>query len=173
MMPGGPHITVPCCPAQCPYRYSGVAMSLTRRPRSLLAGPRRESASVLTVVLLVLAVLSVHFLCSVHVDGQARSASHSHVAAVQGSGQETAPTETSAVDVATAPLGGGPHGCSDHHAVTEQCDPVMPSSPGPAVVPDFAVQWLVSDMALRESPAWSSGTVAAAPSLHALGISRT
>ena len=122
---------------------------------------------------LVLAVLSVHFLCSAHVDGQAQSASHSHVAAVQGSGQEAAPTETSAVEVASAPLGGGSHGCFDHHVVTAQCDPVVPSSPGPAVVPDSAVQWLVSDMALRESPAWSGGTVAAAPSLHALGISRT
>lgn len=147
-------------------------MRLTHHLRRLLAGPRRETASVLTIMLLVLAVVSVHVLCSVHLDAPAQSAGHSHQA-VQGSPQEPATVPTFVVEAAPGPMGSGSHGCSDHHSATVQCDPVTPTPPGPAVAPDLAVQWLVSDVAHREPAARQFGTVAAAPSLHALGISRT
>ncbi|WP_125777268.1 hypothetical protein [Antribacter gilvus] len=146
-------------------------MSLTRHLRSLLADPRRETASVLTVMFLVLAVVSVHVLCNVHLDEPAQSAGHSHQAPVPDAEQASAPT--SVVEAAPAPLGGGSHGCSDHHSATAQCDPVTPTSPGPAVAPTSSVQWLVSDLAHAERAARHIGTVAAAPSLTALGISRT
>jgi hypothetical protein len=145
-------------------------MSLTRRLHSLLADPRRGSASVLTVMLLVLTVISAHVLCSTHLN-EAESAGHSRVAAVQSAVPATA--DASVVEAAPAPLGSDSHGCSDHHSVTAQCDPVLLPPPGPAVVPELAVQWLVADLAHREPPARSSVTVAAAPSLTALGISRT
>ncbi|MEU4361854.1 hypothetical protein [Promicromonospora sp. NPDC023987] len=147
-------------------------MSSTRSLRSLLAGPRRESASGLTVLLLVLAVLSVHFLCSAHLDEQAPRAGHSHAAAMQGSGQVAPPAGALAAEAARAPLGDGSHGCSDHHSATAQCDPVLPSTPETAMAPDPAVLWAASDPAYHALPAWS-GVAVAAPSLTALGISRT
>jgi hypothetical protein len=145
-------------------------MSLTRRLHSLLADPRRESASILTVMLLVLAVISAHVVCGVHVSERAEGG-HSHVAAMQSAAPAT--LGASVAEAAPAPLGGDPHGCSEHHSVTAQCDPVRLPPPGPAVVPELAVQWLVADLAHREPPVRSSVTVAAAPSLTALGISRT
>jgi len=147
-------------------------MRLTRRLPSLLADPRRESANILTVMLVVLAVISAHVLCGVHLNEQAQGVGHSHEVAVQSAARAPAAAETPVAEVAPAPLGDS-HGCSDHHSVTVRCDPVLQPPPGPAAVPELAMQWLVSDMAHHEPPVRSSVTVAAAPSLTALGISRT
>ncbi|MFC8801492.1 hypothetical protein ACFT2C_27475 [Promicromonospora sp. NPDC057138] len=150
-------------------------MSLTRRPSSLLADHRRWSASVLTVMLLVLAVLGAQVLCGVHLNEQA--AGHADEAAVQSPGlwpaAETTVAEAPDVEAALAPPDDGAHGCSDHRSLTAQGDPVRQPPPGPAVMPELAAQWLVADLAHREPPVRSSVTDAAAPSLTALGISRT
>lgn len=140
-------------------------MSLTRRLRSLLADPRRESASILTVMFLVLTVVGVHVLCSVHLDERldgldGQGASHSHGAAVHAAGHDSE-------------HGGGSHGCADHHRVAAQCDPLRPAAPAPAVTPELAVQWLVPAPASHEPLTRSSVTLPTAPSLTALGISRT
>lgn len=139
-------------------------------------------------MLLVLAVITAHVLCSTHLNEQAAGAGHSHVTAVQSSEQgpaaadtavlETASTETPVpatpvAEVAPAASAGASHGCSDHHPVAAQYEPVLLPAPAPAAVPELAMQWLVSDLARHEPPVRSSVTVAAAPSLTALGISRT
>jgi hypothetical protein len=124
-------------------------------------------------MLLVLAIISAHLLCSTHPNEQAQGAGHPYVAAVQSSEHGPATTGASVAVAAPAPPGDGSHGCSDHHPVTAQCDPVLLPAPGPAAVPELAMQWLVSDMARHEPTVPLSTTVAAAPSLTALGISRT
>ncbi len=140
-------------------------MSLTRRLRPLLAGTRRGSVSVLTVMLLVLTVVSVHALCSVHVDTH----DGGEVLAAQG----VASTQDPAVEVVPEPLGGASHGCSDHHSVTVRCDPVLPPSLVLAALPERTVQRLAPAAVHQDHRTASSVATAAAPSLHALGISRT
>jgi hypothetical protein len=152
-------------------------MNQTRRARSLLADPRRELASVLTVMALVLAVMGMHVLCSAHLDERARAAATVDNVAAQHAVQDTTTqvtvgSHTAAAGIAPGPLGDDPH-CSGHRTVTAQSDPVLLPPQGPAVVPDLAAQWLVPDMP-HHGPRTSSGVAAvAAPSLHALGISRT
>jgi hypothetical protein len=147
-------------------------MDLTRRFRSLLADPRRELASVVTVMALVLVVLSVHVLCSVHLDERAPDAGTAQAAVVQHRGHDGV-SPRAAAEVTLGPLDGHAHGCTDHGPVTAQWDPVRPLPQGPAVVPVLAVQWPLPDLGPRE-PRVSQGVAAvAAPSLHALGISRT
>lgn len=153
-------------------------MNLTRHARSLLADPRRELATVLTVMALVLALVGVHVLCSVHLDEAAHGASHSHgaghshEASAQSSEDHSETAKATFVEIADAPLGDDQH-CADHGSVAAQCDPVLPVPQVPAVVPDLAVQWLVPDMPRHEARAPAAVVAVAAPSLHALGISRT
>ncbi|MFI8526672.1 hypothetical protein ACIGB8_19605 [Promicromonospora sukumoe] len=151
-------------------------MSPTRRPSSQLAGPRHGLAGAWAVLLLALAVVSVHVLCSVHLDEQAQGAGHSHAASALVSVDEAA--DEAAGDAVGAPAvpepaGGDSHGCSDHHQATAECDPVLPVPAGSAVLPDLTVRWQVPEAAHHASRVGPNGTVAAAPSLHALGISRT
>jgi hypothetical protein len=157
-------------------------MSLTRHLHSPIAGPRRGSASVWTVMLLVLAVVSVQALCTVHLDDLVRSTTHSagsstshaHGVVGQDAVQGITGSQDASARAASEPaLDGGSHGCFDRHPMTTQCDPARPLPPSPAVVPDLAVQRLVPGMTRHESRAEPSGTAAAAPSLHAMGISRT
>lgn len=148
-------------------------MGLTRHLRSLLAGPRRGAASVLTVMFLVLAVVSAHVLCSVQLDGE----THSGAQAPDGGGQlavyDVASAHDAVVEVVPEPLGGDSHGCSDHHPVTTRCDPVLPPPLVLAVMPERTVQRLAPAVVHQDHRAASSAATAAAPSLHALGISRT
>ena len=147
-------------------------MSMTRRFSLQLADPRRGLAGAWAVVLLALAVVSVHVLCSVHLNEQTRGNGHSHAASALVSVDESA-DGTAGMLAVPEPVGGDSHGCSDHHKATAECDPVLPTLPGSAVLPDLTVRWHVPEMAHHESRARSDGTVTAAPSLHALGISRT
>src|SRR5690606_17014959 len=105
------------------------------------------------------------------------AAGHTHDTVGQPVAQDVAgasPIAPAAAGAASGPVDrGGAHGCSDHHTATAQCDPVLPQTPGPAAVPDQTVQWLVRDVADHSAPSLSGGTIASAPSLHALGISRT
>ncbi|WP_146197309.1 hypothetical protein [Promicromonospora sp. AC04] len=146
-------------------------MSLTRRLHPFLAGPRRGSVSVLTVMLLVLAAVTVHALCSFHLDPHTSAQAHDggEVLAAQG----VANTQDAAVEVVPEPLGGASHGCSDRHSAAVQCDPVLPPSLVLAALPEPAVQRLAPVTVHRDHRTASSVAVAAAPSLHALGISRT
>lgn len=160
-------------------------MHLTHRARSLLAGPRREFGAVLAIMALVLAVIGVHVVCSVHLDERAGGAGHAHQAGAEASGHHVvaaidhhevaAGMELAAgvgTEAAVEPLVADPH-CADHGTVTAHGDPVRAVPQGPAVVPDLAVRWLVPALADHE-PSTPSGVAAvAAPSLHALGISRT
>lgn len=147
-------------------------MSLTCRLRSLLAAVRPGSTGVLSVMFLVLAVVSVHALCSVHVDEPQPGAGHTHgtsaVLAVDLAG-----ALEPAVEAEPEPLGGGTHGCGDHHTATAQCDPVLPAPLDLAVMPEPAAQRLAPAAAQQDHLALTSVVTAPAPSLHALGISRT
>lgn len=82
--------------------------------------------------------------------------------------------EVSAVEVTSGPIHDGLRDCSDHHSPSAHCDPRLSVfSPGPAVAPLASTGWLVSAVGHR-NPLVPAGTAdATAPSLHALGISRT
>ena len=146
-------------------------MNLTHRARSLLAGPRRELVGVLALMAFALAVLGMQSLCGVHPDERAAGAGHSHEASAGAPGFDVAAADA-VVEVAAQPLGADPH-CADHSTVTTQSDPVRTGPQGPAVLPDLAVRWLVPPAATHQPAAPSGLAVASAPSLHALGISRT
>lgn len=147
-------------------------MSLTRRLRSLLAAVRPGSTGVLSVMVLVLAVMSVHVLCSVHLDEPPPGAGHAHTTSAAFA-VDLASAPQTASEVVPAPLGGGSHGCGDHHTATAQCEPVLPAPLLLAVMPEPAVQRLAPAAAQQDQRPLSSVVNAAAPSLHALGISRT
>ncbi|MEV0894613.1 hypothetical protein [Promicromonospora sp. NPDC050262] len=143
-------------------------MNLTRPARALLAEPRRGVTSVLAVMFLVLTVVGVQLLCGVHLD----EAGHAH--------RESAVGQLAASGVAPAEAGGpsGHHGddpnhCSENRTVTARYDRTVSPSADLAGEPDLALRWLVPDIAHTQRGAASGVAVAAAPSLHALGISRT
>lgn len=64
-------------------------------------------------------------------------------------------------------------GCSDQHTATAQSDQTRPLPKGPSTVPNLAVRWLVPEAAGHRIRISSGVAAATAPSLHALGISRT
>lgn len=148
-------------------------MNLTRAVRSQLADPRRGFASILTVVFLVLAILGVQSVCSVHLDttGHSGEATHGTV------GQHAAPAAATASDQTVhtdkGHHGEAPSGCAEDRTVTARYDRTVSPSTDLAGPPSLAVQWLVPGIA-PDAPRAPSGLAAAvAPSLHALGISRT
>jgi hypothetical protein len=147
-------------------------MNLTFAARSPLADPRRGFASVLTVMFLVLAVLSVQAVCGVH----PHEAEHSSASAYDSVGQQAAPpVATTLDDVEMAPghHGAGSHHCAEDRPVTARYERTQSPSTDLAEVPALAAQWLVPDIRLHAPRVPSGLAVAAAPSLHALGISRT
>lgn len=135
-------------------------MSPTRRLRSLLAGTRRGSVSVLSVMIVALALVSVHVLCSVHLDRS--DAGHGH-----------GPAAGVAAETGSVPLGDESHGCGDHHSASAQCDPVLPSPVVSAVLPERTVQRTAPAAAYQDHRTADGVATPVPPSLHALGISRT
>lgn len=77
-------------------------------------------------------------------------------------------------EIASGPVADGSRDCSDHHAPSAQCAPLPPAfSPGPAAMPEPSAGRLVSIAVHDDTPAPAGTAEAMAPSLHALGISRT
>jgi hypothetical protein len=147
-------------------------MNVTRCNRSLLAGPRRGFASVLTVMFLVLTMVSTGVLCGFHLDDHPHGGPQAH----HGGGQlATQAMDAPAFGVSAAgPTGDGWQGCSDHHLPSAQCDSLLPvPSPGPAAMPEPSVRRLVTAAVHDDTPVPANTAEATAPSLHALGISRT
>ena len=152
-------------------------MNLTCAARSQLADPRRESASILAIMFVVLTVLGVQILCGIHLDEAGHRGAHVDAAA----GHYAAPAVVGTLDQLTEP-GAGHHGghhgedgnhCSEDRTATARYERTLSPFPDLAGAPDLAQQWLVPDLA-HDAPRVPSGVaVAAAPSLHALGISRT
>ncbi|MFD2794488.1 hypothetical protein ACFS27_13355 [Promicromonospora vindobonensis] len=129
--------------------------------------------SVLTVMFLVLAVLGVQAVCGVHLD----EAGHTSALTDAGAGHHAASAGLGTSDQATeADLGhhgDDPSHCSEERTATARYDRTLSPFPDLAQAPDLAQQWLVPGIA-HHAPRGPSGlAVAAAPSLHALGISRT
>lgn len=124
-------------------------MDVTRHTRPFFACVRRGLAGVLTAMLLVLAVVSAGVVCSTH-----------HAA--------------TSVEVASGPTHDGARDCADDHRPSAQCDPLPPvSSPGPATLLAPSTGGLVSVVAHDDTPVPANTAGTTAPSLHALGISRT
>jgi len=153
-------------------------MNLTRVARPSLADPRRGLASVLTVMLLVFAVLAVQAVCSVHL----HQAEHSGTSADGAVGQQYATVTAQAApdqavpDQAAQALerpGEDPYDCAEDRTITARYDRTVSPSTDLAGVPSLAMQWLVPAIAEHGTRAPSGLAAAAAPSLHALGISRT
>jgi hypothetical protein len=116
----------------------------------------------------VLTVVSAWLLCGIHLDDHPQ-AHHGGGPLVTRSTDAQAPRE-----IAAGPTGGGWQDCSDHHAPSAQCDPLLPaSSPGPAAMPEPSVRRLVSATVHGDIQVPTNTAEATAPSLHALGISRT
>ena len=139
-------------------------MSPTRRLRSLLAGTRRGSVGVLSVMFVALALVSVHVLCSVHLERN--DAGHGH-------GEVSAATEATVPGTDSEPLGDESHGCGDHHSTSAQCDPLLPSPVVSAVLPERTVQRTAPAAAYLDHRTADGVATPVPPSLHALGISRT
>ncbi|WP_419705425.1 hypothetical protein [Promicromonospora sp. NFX87] len=153
-------------------------MNLTRAARSPLAAPRRALTSVLTAMFLVLVVLGVQAVCGVHLD----DAGHGGTSAYGAAGQHAAQAAATAPDQVTGAAPGqhgdghhgeGPNHCAEDRPVTARADRTVSPSIDLARAPALAMQWLVPEIT-QHSPKEPAGlAVAAAPSLHALGISRT
>jgi hypothetical protein len=153
-------------------------MNLTRAARSPLAASRRGFTSVLTAMLLVLVVLGVQAVCGVHLD----DAGHGGTSAYGAAGHHVVQAATTAPDQVTGGAvghhGEGHHGedpnhCAEDRPVTARSDRTVSPSMDLARAPTLAMQWLVPELA-QHCPQEPTGlAVAAAPSLHALGISRT
>lgn len=153
-------------------------MNLTRAARSPLAAPRRELTSVLAAMVLVLVILGVQAVCGVHLDDAGHGATSADGAVGQHVAQATATTPDQVTAAAPGHHGGGHHGedpnhCAEDRTVTARFDRTVSPSVDLARVPPLAMQWLVP-VITQHCPKEPSGlAVAAAPSLHALGISRT
>ena len=148
-------------------------MNPTRRARTVLAGPRRGFASLLTAVLLVLTLVSASALGGSHRDGFP----HGGPQAADGGGRlvtQTEGTDAPAAGTAAGPVGAGRPDCPDRHSPLAQCDPLpLASSPGPAAAPAPTVSRFAPVAVPEDVPAPANTAEATAPSLHALGISRT
>ncbi|WP_026365611.1 hypothetical protein [Promicromonospora sukumoe] len=142
-------------------------MSPTRRLRSLLAGTRRGPVSVLSVMFVALALVSVHVLCSVHLDQGGAGHGHGEVSAATAAAAAVVPGTES------EPLGDESHGCGDHHSASAQCDPLVPSPVVSAVLPERTVQRTTPAAAYLDHRTPDGVATPVPPSLHALGISRT
>lgn len=131
-------------------------MNVTRRVRPVLAGARHGLSSALTAMVLVLTVVSAGVLCG----GQV---------AVQ-----VADHPVLAVETVSGPVGGDSPYCADHHSPSAQCDPLRAAhSPGPPARPEPSTSWFMAPAVHHDTLAPAGTAEATAPSLHALGISRT
>jgi hypothetical protein len=148
-------------------------MNLTRAARSLLADPRRGFASVLTVMFLVLAVLGVQAMCGVHLDEADHGGGHAHAAVGQHVLPDVATASDHAAQADPEHPGEDPNACAEGSTVTARHDRTSSPSMDFSGAPSLALQWLVPDTAHHGPWVPSGSAVAAAPSLHALGISRT
>jgi hypothetical protein len=132
----------------------------------------------------VLSVLGVQVLCGIHLDaGHHGLDEHGHrgghVEAAVGH-QVTAAAVGTPDQVTEVDPGhhGGHHGdggnhCSEDRTATARYERTLSPFPDLTGAPDLARQWFVPGMA-HVAPRVPSGVaVAVAPSLHALGISRT
>ena len=124
--------------------------------------------SVLSVMFVALALVSVHVLCSVHLDRGHAGHGHGEVPAVVSA----APAAT-VPGTGSEPLGDESHGCGDHHSTSAQCDPLRPSPVVSAVLPERTVQRTAPAAAYLDHRTADDVAAPAPPSLHALGISRT
>jgi hypothetical protein len=153
-------------------------MNLTRAARSPFAAPRRGLTGVLTAMFLALVVLGVQAVCGVHLD----DAGHGGTSAYGAVGQHTVQASATAPDQVTGAVPGhhgdghhgeGPNHCAEDRPVTARSDRTVSPSIDLARAPVLAMQWLVPEIT-QHCPKEPAGlAVAAAPSLHALGISRT
>lgn len=148
-------------------------MNVTRVARSPLADPRRGFVSVLTVMFLVLAVLGVQAMCGVHLDEASHGSAHMDDAAGHHAAPAMSDTSDQAIEVGPGHHGDDPSHCSEERTPTARYDRTLSPFPDLAQAPDLAQQWLVPGLAHHAPRAPSGLAVAAAPSLHALGISRT
>ncbi|WP_129787952.1 hypothetical protein [Promicromonospora panici] len=154
-------------------------MNVTRVARPSLADPRRGLAGVLTVMFLVFAVLAVQAVCGVH----RHAADHSGTSADGAVGQQYAAVAAQAVPDEAVPdeaahaaperPGQDPYDCAEDRPITARSDRTVSPSTDLAGVPALAVQWLVPAVADHGTRTPSGLAAATAPSLHALGISRT
>ncbi|WP_454850197.1 hypothetical protein [Promicromonospora soli] len=138
-------------------------MNLTRAARSLLADPRHGFASVLTVMFLVLTILGVQAACAVHLDEAVEQHALPAAATVSDQATQADPEHP----------GEDPTDCAEDTTVTARYDRTLSPSMDFAGLPSLAVQWQVPEFRYDGARAPSGEAVAAAPSLHALGISRT
>ncbi|GAB2489804.1 hypothetical protein GCM10027063_33870 [Promicromonospora xylanilytica] len=138
-------------------------MRLPHRLRPVLSGSRHRATAVAAAMLLVLAAAGGQAACGVQ-------AAEPTGAVVQGT---TTVGRAESVTVSPAEsMADGPSGCADHDTATAQSDPVPPS-PVPAAMPEHAAARMALIGARQVHRTASSVAVADAPSLHALGISRT
>ena len=153
-------------------------MNLTRAARSPFAAPRRGLASVLTAMFLALVVLGVQAVCGVHPDDADHGGTSAYAAAGQHAVQASAAVPDQVAGATPGHHGGGHHGegpnhCAEDRPVTARSDRNVSPSIDLARAPALAMQWLVPEIT-KHCPHEPAGlAVAAAPSLHALGISRT
>ncbi|WP_454852384.1 hypothetical protein [Promicromonospora soli] len=147
-------------------------MNLTRRIRSFLAGSRREFAGVLTVMFLVLTLVGVPAVCDVPLDEHGHSGTHTHAADQEHAAPAAASTQDLAVEMGIGHHGGGPYDCSDD-PVTARYDRTLAPSPDLAAAQERAEPWHHAVGVSQERQVPTDQAVTAAPSLHALGISRT
>ncbi|WP_344105806.1 hypothetical protein [Myceligenerans crystallogenes] len=147
-------------------------MILIRHLRSVLAAVCPGPLGAVSVMFLVLAMVGVHSLCNVHRDVPSPEAGHSHDSSLVLVADVEAAEETP-VEALREPLGIGSHGCADHHTAAAQCDPVLLAPVLHASMPEPDKQRLAPALAQQKQPTVSGRSTPAAPSLHALGISRT
>ena len=129
-------------------------------------------------MLLVLVVLGVQAVCGVHLDDVGHGAKSAYGAAGHDTAQATSTAQDQVTGAAVGHHGDGHHGedpnhCAEDRPVTARSDRTVSPSIDLARAPSLAMQWLVPEIA-HHCPKEPSGLpVADAPSLHALGISRT
>jgi hypothetical protein len=129
-------------------------------------------------MLLALVVLGVQAVCGVHLDDAGHGGTSSYSAAGQHAAQVSVTAPDQVISAAPGRHGEGHHGegpnhCAEDRPVTARSDRTVSPSVDLARAPALAMQWLVPELA-QHCPQEPSGlAVAAAPSLHALGISRT
>jgi len=143
-------------------------MTLTRAARSLLAELRREAKRALVVAFLAFTALGVQLLCDVHLN----EVGHAHPTAAVGQYAASAALTAEGEGADGHHDEAGDH-CPENRTVTARYDRSGAASAELAPAPELAVQWPVPHV-VHLQPAVPPGVaVAAAPSLHALGISRT
>jgi hypothetical protein len=127
---------------------------------------------------LALVVLGVQAVCGVHVDDAGHGATSAYGAVGHHAVQAAATAPDQVTGAAPGHHGEGHHGedpnhCAEDRPVTARSDRTVSPSIDLARAPALAMQWLVPEIAHHFPKEPSGLAVADAPSLHALGISRT